>query len=477
MKKLLIIFLTVLTVVSCKDLTELNQDAKNPDEVPSGALFANATVELFDWMASTNVNRNVWRLWAQHWTETTYTDEANYILTERDINGFVYVVAYTRVLRDLQEARTVLETEVEEDVNVTEEHQRNRNAIFSVMEVYTWHLLVDIFGDVPYTEALDRDIVAPAYDPGSDIYDAIIAKLDAAINDLSGESALGSDDLIYGGDVSLWRKAANTLKLKLAIRTADVNTSRSKTMAEAAFTDGIISSPAEDFMVGYSTSTPNTNPLWEDLVQSGRNDFVLANTLVDHMNSLDDPRMDDYMICPCDSAGNYVGGVFGAGSSYPQFSHITPTLLDPTFPHTLIDYTETQFLLADAAERGYSVGGTAVDYYDAAVTASIMDWGGTQVEATTYLAHPDVVYATGDWRERIGMQKWIAMYNRGFEAWTTWRLYDAPVMNVAPVAGTVPPVRFIYPVDEFSLNGANVSEAAGKYGNNSGFSPVFWDVN
>lgn len=458
--------------MSCKDLTELNSDTKNPEEVSSGSLFANATVELFDFMASTNVNRNTLRFWAQYWTATTYPDESNYELTERDANGFVYVVLYTRVLRDIKEARAVMQ----EDQFLTDENKRNQSAVMSVLEVYAYHLLVDIFGDVPYDEALTPGEVTPAYEAGSSIYDKIIAKLDGAISDLSGESAFGADDLVYGGDVSLWRKAANTLKLRMAMRIADVNASKSQTMAEAAVSDGVFASNGESLMLNYESSFPNTNPLWEDLVQSGRNDFVLGNTLVDHMNTLNDPRRDDFMTCPCDSNGNYVGGIVGASNAYPDYSHITPTLLDPTYPGIILDYTEVEFLLADAAQRGYNVGGTAEDHYNTAVTESILYWGGTQQEADDYLQN-DAPYDAANWKESIGMQHWIAMYNRGFEGWSGWRLYDAPMLNEAAEALTTPPLRFIYPVDEFSLNGENVQKASDKYGDNDPFSPVFWDVN
>ena len=140
-----------------------------------------------------------------------------------------------------------------------------------------------------------------------------------------------------------------------------------------------------------------------------------------------------------------------------------------------MDYAEVEFLLADAAARGWNVGGSAADHYAAAVTASIEDWGGSASDAATYLAQTDVAWDATMWKQRIGVQKWIAMYTRGNEAWATQRLYDYPAMNVAVEALIVTPYRMSYGIDEYSLNGTNVAAARG--GNDDQMSKVFWDAN
>lgn len=472
MKKLFIYLSIVALMVSCKDLTELNRDIKNPEEVPAGTLFSSATVSLFDFMSSANVNVNNFRLWAQQWAQTTYSDESNFELTERDVNGYAFDELYTDVLRDLRESRKVMMA----DQFLTDENKRNQGAIITVMEVFTYHILVDIFGDLPYTAAFGDD-VTPAYDNDKDIYYSLIEELDGAIGDLNGESALGAYDLVYGGDVTLWKKMANTLKLRLAIRIADFDNAKAKAMAEAAAASGVITDASENFQLNYTSTTPNTNPVWVDLVQSGRTDFVAGNTLVDYLNDLNDPRIDNFFNPPLDSNGNYVGGIVGSTNDYATHSHMDPRILDPTYPGIVLSVVEAHFLLADAAARGFNVGGTAEEHYNAGVTASILYWGGTQQEATDYLAQSNVAWDASVWKERIGMQKWIAMYNRGFEAWTTWRLYDAPEMNIAFEVGTKPPLRYNYPVSEYSLNGENVRAAADEYNSDSKYVPVFWDVN
>ena len=103
-------------------------------------------------------------------------------------------------------------------------------------------------------------------------------------------------------------------------------------------------------------------------------------------------------------------------------------MLEPDLPGTLISYAEVEFLLAEAAARGYDVGGTAESHYNAGIEASMDEWGVTDATAiSTYLADADVAYTTasGDWKQKIGVQKWIAMYNLPFEGWTAYRLLDS----------------------------------------------------
>lgn len=473
MKKYIILLFAFAIVSSCSDLTDLNTDSKNPTVVPAKNLVSNATVELFDFMSSTNVNENNLRLWAQHWAQVSYSDESNFELTERSVHERTFRTLYSTVIRDVRDAAVL----INDDTFISDENKANQLAIIDVIEVTAMSILVDIFGDVPYSEALDSDNVTPAYDNDADIYTELFSKLNAAIAALNG-SAGDAGDLIYGGNASAWKKYANSLKLKMAIRISDVDPGTGKSMAESAISSGVFTSDADNFSISYEGSTPNTNPLWEDLVESGRSDFVSANTLVDYMNALNDPRRSTFFKPNVKDANDdviYVGGTAGDVNSFSASSQVSEWFHQASFPGTLMSYTEVLFLLADAAERGYAAGGTGEEFYNAGVTNSIGEWGGG--DASAYLAQTDVAYATapGNWKEKIALQKWIAMYNNGFEAWSTFRLYDAPTMNLAVAAQTVPPNRYTYPTNEYSVNGANVQAASSAMGGDDLFSKVFWD--
>jgi hypothetical protein len=459
MKKILLISGLLFILASCtKDLSKLNIDSKNPVIVPSETLFSNAQLNLANDLATPNVNVNIWRMIAQHWTETTYTDESNYDLSTRPIPQSWWHTMYRDVLKNFEEAKKLIATDVT-DANV----KKNELAIAEIMEVFSYHYIVTTFGDIPYSDALDFNKVQPVYDDAKTVYDALITRLDAAIANLNTSAeSFGSADLLYGGNVAAWKKFANAIKLKMGIVIADSDPAKSKSMIEAAYA-GAFTSNSDNAVFQFLTAPPNTNPVWVNLVQSGRKDFVAANTLVNAMKALNDPRIPLYFTVDGGGVG-YTGGIYGASNNYATFSKPSLTLQEPEFPYTFMDYSEVEFILAEAAARGMSVGGTAEFHYNKAITASITEWGGTNANAVLYLAQPSVAYttATGTYKQKIGTQKWIALYEHGHDAWTDWRRLDYPQL-VKPVdALSAIPLRYFYPVSEQNLNGANVAAAVAK---------------
>ena len=478
MKKIILTVFTLVALVSCQSdqaYEDLNKDPKNPTEVQADFLFNSATKSLFDQMTSTNVNTNVFRMLGQHWTETTYTDEANFDLNGRNITQNHWSELYRDVLLDLKTARE----NTNSDVELTQAEKDSRNAQIEVLMVYTWAHLVETFGDIPYTQALNpTEYVLPEYDDAATIYTDLLSRLTTAIPDLNG-SGFGSADPIYGGESDNWKKFANSLLLRMGIRIADAPglSSEAQAAVTTAVNGGVFTSNADNASLMYSSTTPNTNPVWVDLVQSGRSDFIAANTLVDIMNDLDDPRRPYYFDQNLGS-GVYVGGPYGDNNSFSSYTHVGERMLDPTNPASLIDFSEVSFYLADAAER--SLSGTpamAAGFYNDAITASFDYWGVPDV--ASYLAQSDVNYATapGTWKEKIGKQFWLAMYNRGYEAWTAWRTYDVPTLNLPAGSGLPVPTRYTYPVNEQNLNEANWSAASAAIGGDEQTTKLFWDVN
>ena len=476
MKKINFILLIIIAVLlgSCtKDFEEYNTAPKHPTEVPGEALFSNAQKALADQIASANVNINVWKLWAQYWTETTYTDETNYNIFNRRIPDNAFSTYYRRVLNNLQQARLNIDA-VDAIGDEATKAKANKLAIIDLLQVFTFQRLVDIFGDVPYSEALKiGETLSPKYDDAFTIYKDLIARTDAALGQLDDSgSSFGSADLYYGGDVSLWKKFANSLKLKLGLFLADVDAGLSKSTVEAAAASGVITTADENCQMSYLGESPNTNPIYEDLVLSGRKDFVPANTIVDMMKGLGDPRLDNYFT---QVGGEYKGGIYGLGNSYSDFSHVAPSILVPEYPSVLIDAVEMHFYLAEAAARGYNVGDAAA-HYNTAVTNSIVSWGGTADEATTYLA--TVPYDAANWKSSIGTQAWIAFYVRGLAGYTSWRRLDAPTLNLSPDAQTPDskiPTRFTYPITEQTLNKTNYTAASSAIGGDDLLTKIFWD--
>ncbi|UGU14546.1 SusD/RagB family nutrient-binding outer membrane lipoprotein [Sinomicrobium kalidii] len=478
MKKLLYIFIIVFSI-SCSNMDDgLNTDSKKPQEVTAETLFPTATKALFDEMVHTSVNRSAFRFFAQYWTTTTYTDEANYNLRTRAVPESHWRELYRDVLKDLDEAATIVANT--NDPKIAPEELANESAMIEILTIYAYHVLVDSFGDVPYTEALDlENNLTPVYDDDAEIYEDLIVRLDNAIASLNSEyTGFSDEDLIYGGNIELWKKFGNSLKLRIALRYADLDNAKAKTMAEEAVAAGVFTSNSDNATIQYEAGAPNTNPLWEDLVQSGRTDFVSANTIVDIMNDLEDPRRPIYFKQNL-GEGVYEGGEFSAGgNTWGNSTQIGAIFDDPTLEGILFEYSEVEFLLAEAVERGYAVGGNAEEHYDNAVAASVEYWTGSSDEASDYLSNPDVAYSTaqGDWKEKIATQKWIALFNRPFEGWTTYRRLGFPELGITAQSKLPTPRRYTYPTAETSRNSDNYSAAASAMGGDELSTRIFWDV-
>ncbi|MGL6129295.1 SusD/RagB family nutrient-binding outer membrane lipoprotein [Chryseobacterium artocarpi] len=472
MKKIIIGSLVALSLASCSDsFDDLNVDPKNPTEVPGSFLFTNGVKSLFDQMGSTSVNSNIFRLVAQHWTETQYVSETNYDIRNRALPEAHWNEMYGPVLYSLKKAKE----SVIVDTTLKDGEKKNQIAFITIAQVYAWQQMVDVFGNIPYSRALEGvDNTTPVYDDAFTIYKDLLVQVAHAYNDIDDTSGGLETDFIYGGQMEKWKKLAASLRFKLAMRIADFDPALSKAEAEAAYNDGLIASNEDNFVLKYQNNTANANPLYADLVLSGRLDFVPSDTFVDYLNDLNDPRRSVYFD---NNKMPYIGGVYGSLNEYSDFTHLGKIFYKRDLQGDLMDYSEISFLLAEAKERGYNVGSSAAAYYTQAVKASMEYWGVAPGDITTYLARPDVNYASapGTWKEKIGKQFWIAMYNRGFEAWSVYRKYDAPGLRLPAETGRPVPKRFTYPVTESNLNSSNYNQAATAIGGDQQQTKLFWD--
>jgi len=472
-----VILALIITVTQCK-LPD-NVDPKNPTEVPVTTLFTNAEVALFNQVDNNSVNLNTTRLYVQYWQQTTYFDESRYLMTDRTIPDNYITEFYRDALMDFKAAKNVVTSE---DYGALPDVAANQAAVIDILMAYGYQACVDHFGDLPYSEALDAaNIVQPKYDDAAEIYADLINNLKTALNTLgtnAGSGSWGVADVMYGGDDMLWRQFGATLLLRFGMRLADVDPAASKDAVNAAISAGVYTDMSAPGYLYYPGVTPNVNDIYDSYINDARKDYLPTNTIIDLMVSLDDPRISKYFIEAPD--GGYLGAVAGldGAQSYQLFSQFQDIFFDPTFPAMIIDYIEAEFLLAEAAARGgYNVSGDAATHYNNAIKASIMFWGGTEAEADAYIASGPVAYNQNNWKELIGTQKWLALYNRGIEAWAEWKRLDYPELNVPEgmVYGDIP-LRFVYPYNEELQNKANWEAASQKIGGDQTSTPVFWDV-
>ncbi len=476
MKKILIIALSVSFFgMSCtKDITRFNEQTKRAASgaIPGETLFSNAVKNYVDVLASPNVNINVFRFTVQHWAATTYQDEPQYDFETRGIPAGLWNRMYRSVLANIKEAKTIITA----DASLSAVEKANKLAICDIMEVNVYYFLVTTFGNVPYTEALNPENVFPKYDDAKTIYTDLLSRLakDASTLNTSEIGISSSQDIIYGGNVGAWKKFANSFLLRMAMTIADSDAATAKTVFEAA-NEGAFTSSSDNAKLVYLGATPNTNPVWVDLVQSGRQDMVAGAPLLNKLKSTSDPRLSLYF--RPNANGDYVGGIVGKNNTFSSVSKPSEQMIAPTFPQIIMGYSEVEFLRAEAIARGFNIPGTAAEHYNNAVTSSIVWWGGSATDAATYLLRPDVNYLTaaGDYKEKIGIQKWIALYNQPVQGWIEMRRLDYPKLDPPVGAKSGFPTRLPYSQSEQVLNPTGYTAAAQAIGGDLTTTKLWWD--
>lgn len=479
-----------ITFSACSKLEDLNVNTKDFTKVSGESTYNGATRSFINQMFTPNVNNNNTMLWIQHWAETTYPDESRYDMVTRPVPANHQNTLYRSVLANYKEATKLIKASI---IPGQEAVANNQLAIIEIMSVLAWSNLVETFGDMPYTEALDYTKPTPKYDDAQTIYKDLISRLNAALASMTPTAAgmpSGYDNIFTSNAAGTanWIKFGNSLKLRMGIMMADVDPAYAKTVVESAapnvFTSG--GKAAQTYLL----ASPNQNPVYTELVVSGRSDFVVTSNLIDAMQpgvantilnvTVADPRLPAYATTV---GGIYKGGKQGSPNSYNSFSHVNfPSTASVGSPKEVVimDYSETEFLLAEAVERGFVVGGTAESHYNNAITASITYWGGTAAQATAYLAQPSVAYttATGTWKQKIGTQAWISYFYRGMTGWTSYRRLDYPVL-LAPTGHVEGidkvPTRYTFAVSEQTLNPDSYKAAVAHMGSDSPLLKLFWD--
>jgi hypothetical protein len=377
-----------------------------------------------------------------------------------------------------------------------------------------------LFGDVPYSKAWkgageDGGILSPEYDTQESIYRDIIAKLDEANTLLDADGLPIAGDILFGNDIDKWKKFANSLRLRLLLRMSArdagfVTTEMSKMIAAPA-TYPIFEDNSDNAGLVYLGAAPNNNPINEN--RKSRDDHRVSKNFIDMMvTTYGDYRI---MVFADPSTGNddFVGIPNGltsadaaayAGNGLANTSKIGSYMAAATTPGMLMSYAELEFILAEAALKGYIPGGAAAAqaHYEAGIEGSfeqfreplqaIFDehsgdaYGGLAIgDGYTVDDEMDwVITGAAPWNTANGLkliaeQKYIAMFDQGLQAWFEWRRTGFPVLTpaVSGQNGGKIPVRVPYPQIEATRNGSNLSAAIGRQGADDLNTRVWWDVN
>jgi len=480
MKYKLILILGVLFVAftGCEDITDLNEDPNEPLNVPPVNLVTEAQYELNDLLWSRAFNAEWSMLMVQHWAQNEYTEEQRY---DVDGNAFneVWASFYADVLNELSMAKEMIQN----DETILDEGLRsNQVAIIDILLAHGYHNLTDAFGAVPFTQALSQEeFPLPQYDSQEQIYNDILVMLENASKSLTSASpSFASGDLIYQGDVESWRRLANSLQLRVAMRMVDVDESTASGYIQSAYGNdgsGLILENSQNALFVFSSDANIANPLYIDNVINTRDDFAVTEELVTALEAAGDPRLQEY--AAPNNTGDIVGIPYGLtdGEAFALKSNTSrpsDRVRAATAPAVIMDAAEVHFLLAEAYQRGILTGDAAAAYADG-ITASMNYWGITDEAAIAdYIANNP--YDAGNWKASIGLQKWFAFYMNGPQAWAEQRRLDQPVLEV-PEAALINmiPVRLPYPVTEQTRNGSSLGAVTSNPDDLT--AKMWWDVN
>ena len=409
------------------------------------------------------------------------------------------------------------------NLNVVEVVSQNTNnplplAIANVIKVAAMHRVTDAYGPIPYSKiGADGSIKTP-YDSEQEVYNKFFEELNAAIQVMKNQEndrLTASADYIYGGDVKKWIRFANSLKLRLAIRIANVDKTTAQKMAEEAVdpaNGGVIEQNADNAAWSYFSSSVN-NPIYvakeynhvlshstDGLACLTGGDTHASADIICYMNGYNDPRREKYFVKSEWVGQEYVG--LRRGIIIPDLNTIghkySGINLKPTDPLYWMNAAEVAFLRAEAkAIYGFNMHGEAKKFYEDGIRLSFEQWGvdgvdayinSEEMESMSYTdpaslnSYPDELTSlTVKWdesatpdekQERIIIQKWIANWMLGNEAWADYRRTGYPHLMPATAAGNKSggvvnsergARRIPYPVDEYNDNTENIQYAVSNY--------------
>ena len=488
----------VIIFASCEDWLDINQDPNNPDEANEElTLAAGISSVAYVYGGRYQV---LGALWSQQWTQslgaTQYSGLDSYDISSSTYDNRQFGELYTGALKNFEYIR---------DLSRKNE-KYNYYIMATVMQAYTFHILADLYGQIPFSEALkgEEGTITPAYEDGQDIYDSLITRIDYALaSDYENDDLedVGSEDILFDGKIDRWVEFANTLKLKIYLRQLHTRPDIAREGIESLYNDPDIKFLTSSVaMSQFTNETGRRNPLYEtDIVFLGNNpNLILSNTLLSFMNDKGDlERLDALFDFPENGGGhkgldqgNYNDPDEPKGTNSASYSK---PYMSPFAPVYLMSASEAYFLQAEAIIRyGVKPYSDAKEMYENGIKNSFQRLG---LLISEEFFGPGDVYefpAEGSpletFIESIIIQKWIALANiqsleTFFEHNRTHypKVSDVPADNGDYVPGEFTisvnnvtsgrfPKRLIFPESEYSGNPNNTPAKVEVYEN------VWWDT-
>lgn len=473
MKRLFFIILTVILLGSCtEDFQDINTNENAPTEVQPELLLRQVLYGYGDAMGYESFVAG--NLLSQHLAMIDFNLFDRHALSSPQEGGNPWDILY----QNLRDNETILKISQEDPTAAVYEGPA------LIMKAYLAMNLTDLFGDVPYTEAVRgrEGLVNPAYDRQEDIYlgeNGILANLRAArraIESYTGVQQL-MGDILYAGNLEQWLKFSRSLELKALLRISnkiDVADAVNEVVNEGP----LMESNADNAVFRFTDGQPNNYPLANTRIGIF-NVFLMSATAESIFSEYNDPRV-EVLYRPAALTGEFSGianGIDAASAIVPDSFARPGTVWRENTGDLDFNYLtawETQLILAELAHRNLYTTGDAKMLYDNGVALAFGYWN-TPLDQS-YLETGPAAFDEDKAIEQIITQKWMANMSNVYEGWNEWRRTGFPALSPAAASlnDGLYPVRMPYPADEQALNLENYQSAAAATDGNSINVAVWW---
>jgi hypothetical protein len=424
MKKIIFLLTIILSISSCTDYLDINTDPNSPSEanVTSSMIFPGAEMNLA--ASYGDFLRIVGGYYSEQYAQTfgtsNYVDYSQFKMSATRSSG-TYTQLYTRALKNLETVRKQAEGV----------QQWGTYLAATTLRVFTYQVLVDAYGEVPYTEALDLKNLSPVYDDGLIVYQGILGELNDALSKVSSSDVVCTNFLFGTTSSDEWIRFAKALKLKLLMRMSNVTDVQSELSALVKENDF----PTSDVSWNdcWTDETGKASPYYQEeyatYFGSTQVNVVANLAYMQTMLESNDARVPKFFMT--NGNGEYKGGVSGTNFSTSTV-YKSPYFCRPVFaynmPVNLITVSEIEFFKAEYYAR-YGTSTDAESHYKAAIQASFTS-AGLSASAATNIYTTFYPWVNANYAKLIGIQKWIALGGtNNFEAWCEIRRLKYPTFG------------------------------------------------
>ncbi|OKS86370.1 SusD/RagB family nutrient-binding outer membrane lipoprotein [Mucilaginibacter polytrichastri] len=509
----ILILVTCITLISScnKGFDKLNVNPNNPTSLDAAFLFTNAQFSTH--AATMETEPTVVQQFINPFTGITAAfnfNQVNQTYTAQNWNA-EYTGTNTGATTSAGPVQLLVQILSQLKGNAARSNLYNEARIW---KAYQFMMLVDTYGDVPYTDAAQaylNNVLTPKYDNQATIYTDLVNEVTAATAALDPSKDIVKADVFYAGNVAQWKKLGYSLLLRIGMRYSKIDPAKAQTIVKAAIAGGVMTSNADNCYLKYNATY--VNPVSQN-ISTLANTYYLAAPFVNQLKNTGDPRLKFIAgkyaspaaaptsvpdTISADQFGMPIGyssatlsnapGFRGSNGSGYNYSQINYTIFgNLTAPQFFITYGQTQLLLAEAAFKGWITGGSSPDvYYANGIRAAMDQWTTYNAAAiiplsteNAFINSPAIAYNAANALNLINTQYWVASWGNGSEAWANFRRSGFPALSPNTISGqniTSGFVRrYVYPTLELSANLTNYQAAVADNGGPDDMDTrIFWD--